>query len=215
MSVSRRHILVASASLTVFAVVGAMLLSGTYDLTRAAIEKSENEAKAKLIAQTLPAGGYDNDLVRDALPLPADPLLGARRAGQYYPARLAGQPVAVVLEASAPDGYSGEIKLLVGILADGRVSGVRVVSHRETPGLGDYIEIAKNRWIRQFDGKSLSKPPAGAWKVRKDGGQFDYVAGATITPRAVVKAVRKALEYYAAHRQDLLGAAGKETDHVR
>lgn len=215
MSELRRHILIAAASLTAFAVAGAMLLSGTYNLTRPAIEKSENESKARLIAQTLPARGYDNDLVRDAQALPADALLGTRRAGLYYPARLAGKPVAVVLEATAPDGYSGEIKLLVGILADGRISGVRVVGHRETPGLGDYIEIGKNPWIRQFDGKALGTPPVEAWKVRKDGGRFDYFAGATITPRAVIKAVRKALEYYAAHRETLLAAPAKETDHVQ
>jgi Na+-translocating ferredoxin:NAD+ oxidoreductase subunit G len=211
-SALRRHIIIASASLTAFAIAGAVLLSGTYGLTRPAIEKSENEAKARLIAQTLPTGGFDNDLVRAARPLASDPLLGNRRETLFYPATLSGAPVAIVLETSAPDGYSGEIKLLVGILADGRVAGVRVVSHRETPGLGDYVEIAKNPWIRQFEGKSLSAPDADAWK---DGGQFDYLAGATITPRAVVKAVRKALEYYAAHEDALLAGAGQETAHAQ
>ncbi len=215
MSELRRHILIASASLSVFAIAGAVLLSGTYGLTRPAIEKSENEAKAKLIAQTLPPGGFDNDLVRAARPLPVDPLLGNRHEGHYYPATKSGAPVAVVIEATAPDGYAGEIKLLVGILADGSVAGVRVVNHRETPGLGDYIEIAKNHWIRQFEGKALGTPAADAWKVRKDGGQFDYLAGATITPRAVVKAVRKALEYHARNKDTLLAGAGKETDHVQ
>jgi electron transport complex protein RnfG len=114
-------------------------------------------------------------------------------------------PVAVVLEATAPDGYSGQIKLLIGITAAGKLSGVRVVSHKETPGLGDYIELAKSKWILLFDGKSLTAPNDGGWKVKKDGGQFDYMAGATITPRAVIKAVHHALQY-ATVQHDLLFA---------
>jgi electron transport complex protein RnfG len=126
----------------------------------------------------------------------------------------------VVLEAAAADGYSGEIKLLVGILADGRLGGVRVIAHKETPGLGDYIDIARSEWIRQFDGKALDDPPADGWKVRKDGGRFDYMAGATITPRAIVRAVRRVLEYHADHRAALgldsaPTAANEETQHVR
>jgi electron transport complex protein RnfG len=115
-----------------------------------------------------------------------------------------GAPVAVALEAVAPDGYGGEIRMLVGIRADGHIVGVRVTSHHETPGLGDYIDIAKSNWINQFVGKSVDDPPAEAWRVRKDGGQFDYVAGATITPRAVIKAVHKALRYFEKHRDELL-----------
>jgi electron transport complex protein RnfG len=215
MTALQRQILFTAASLLAFSVVGAALLSGTFRLTRPAIEASEREAKLRLVAQTLPTGGFDNDPVGEARPLAADPLLGLKLAGQAYPARLRGVPAGVVLEAIAPDGYSGEIKLLVGILADGRLAGVRVTAHRETPGLGDNIEIAKSRWIRQFEGKSLEDPSAEDWKVKKDGGRFDYMAGATVTPRAVVKAVRKALEYYARHRSELLAAAPKEHHDVR
>ena len=106
----------------------------------------------------------------------------------------------MVLEAVAPDGYSGDIALLIGIDADGNVTGVRVTAHRETPGLGDYIDRAKSAWIDQFAGKSLTNPEPKHWKVTKDGGVFDARAGATITPRAVVKAVRSALDYFARHR---------------
>lgn len=193
-------------ALLVFAVVGAALLSGTYLLTRPTIEKSEQAEKLAFVAQTLPAGSFDNDLIRDARPLPADPLLGLKRPGQAYLARLRGETRAVVLEAVAPDGYSGEIRLLVGIQADGRLAGVRVTAHKETPGLGDYIELARSAWIRQFDGRGLDDPPAEQWRVKKDGGRFDYRAGATVTPRAVVKAVRRALEYFAAHRAELLAS---------
>ncbi len=204
MSEISRNIKLTALALLGFSVVGAVLLAGTFDLTRAPIEKSEREAKIKLIAQVLPTGSYDNDLVKSTRPLPANPLLGLKKPGEYYPATLAGKPTAVVLEAVAPDGYAGEIKLLVGILPDGRLSGVRVTAHSETPGLGDYIDVAKSPWIRQFAGKSLDAPKADDWRVKKDGGKFDSMAGATISPRAVVKAVKLALDYFARHRAELL-----------
>jgi electron transport complex protein RnfG len=199
-----REMLATSLALLVFSVVGAGLLSGTFNLTRPTIEITEQADKLALVTQTLPAGSHDNDLIRDARPLPADPLLGLKRPGLVYPASQSGQVNAVVLEAVAPDGYSGEIRLLIGIHADGRVAGVRVTTHKETPGLGDYIDVARSPWIKQFDGLGLGDPTPDQWKVRKDGGRFDSRAGATITPRAVVKAVRKALEYFAAHKTELL-----------
>jgi electron transport complex protein RnfG len=205
-----RDTLTTALSLLVFSVVGAAMLSGTFSLTRPKIEKSEEKEKLALVGQVLPPGSFDNDLIQDARPLPADPLLGLKRPGQDYPARRGGETSAVVLEAVAPDGYGGEISMLVGILADGRIAGVRVTQHHETPGLGDYIDIKKSDWIKQFDGKSLDNPRAEFWKVRKDGGQFDYMAGATITPRAVVKAVYKALLYFQQHKPELLAPARKE-----
>jgi len=123
-----------------------------------------------------------------------------------------GRPSAVILQAIAPDGYSGAIHLLVGIHADGRVAGVRVIGHRETPGLGDKIELAKSPWIRSFDGKSLTNPAADGWAVKKDRGEFDQFAGATITPRAVVGAVHRALQYFDAHKAELLAAEGATAD---
>lgn len=202
-----RETVTTGLALLVFSVVGAALLSGSYTLTRPTIEQSEQAEKLALVAQTLPAGSFDNDLIRDARPLAADPLLGLKRPGLFYPARQSGLATAVVLEAVAPDGYSGEIRLLVGIHADGRVAGVRVTAHKETPGLGDYIDLTRSAWIQQFDGRSLIEPMPDEWRVKKDGGRFDYLAGATVTPRAVVKAVRRSLEYFAAHRAQLLGPA--------
>ena len=199
-----RETLTTALNLLVFSVVGASLLSGAYTLTQGAIEAIQQKEKQALIAQTLPTGIFDNDMVRDAHPLPVDALLGNKRPALAYIAKKTGQPTAVVIEAAAPDGYAGEIRMLVGIHTDGRIAGVRVTSHRETPGLGDYIEIAKNKWINQFSNASLANTPAAQWKVRKDGGRFDYMAGATITPRAVVKATHKALQYFAAHRAELL-----------
>jgi len=193
-----------AVTLLVFSVVCAGLLAGAYITTRPNIQRSEQLEKIRLLSQVLPANGFDNDPIKDALPLAADPRLGLKRPGLAYIAAKAGLPVAVVLEAVAPDGYAGEIRLLIGIQADGRIAGVRVTGHKETPGLGDYIDIAKDDWISQFAGKGLDNPPPEAWKVRKDGGQFDYLAGATITPRAVVKAVHKALGYFKEQREALL-----------
>ena len=204
-----RETISTALTLLVFSVVGAGLLSGIFTLTRPAIEASEQAEKLALVAQALPPGSFDNDLVGDARPLPVDALLGLKRPGLAYVALKHGKATAVVLEAAAPDGYAGEIRLLVGIHADGRLAGVRVTAHRETPGLGDYIDIAKSKWITQFDGRSLADTPTEQWKVRKDGGRFYAMAGATITPRAMVKAIHKALQYFAAHREGLLQGAKK------
>ena len=130
-------------------------------------------------------------------------LLGNKQPTIANRARINNEPAAVIIEAIAHDGYSGDIKLLIAIKADGSISGVRVLAHKETPGLGDYIEIARDAWIKQFDNQSLASKTATQWQVKKDGGTFDYMAGATITPRAVVKAVHKALQYYAENKNML------------
>lgn len=177
------------------------LMAGTYWLTAEAVHKNEEDARTRLIAQTLPAGSYDNNLLADSIALTLDQSrrLGNDEATTVYQAKQGGKTVAAVLEAIAPDGYAGKIKLLIAVGSDGRALGVRVVSHKETPGLGDYIDAAKSDWILQFDGKSLSTPLAERWKVKKDGGEFDSNAGATITPRAVVKAVKNTLEFVQAN----------------
>ena len=211
MTPALRETLSTALTLLVFSVVGAGLLSGAYLITRPTIELSEQTAKLALVAQTLPAGSFDNDLIGEAKPLAANPQLGLKRPGMAYIARKQGVVTAVVLEAIAPDGYAGEIRLLVGIQVDGRIVGVRVTGHKETPGLGDYIELARNPWINQFDGKFLGQPAEADWKVRKDGGAFDYLAGATITPRAVIKAVKQALQYFQQHKAELLAAQPETT----
>ena len=190
-------------NLLLFAVVSTALLAWTYDLTHETIARSIENEKMKLIAQIAPPATYDNDIMKDVAYLAADKLLGNTETTAVYRGRLNNQPSIAVLQAIAPDGYGGRINLILAIHHDGRISGVRVVSHRETPGLGDYIEVARNNWITGFNGASLENRKSGEWKVRKDGGTFDYRAGATITPRAIVKAVHKALQYYAQHRDEL------------
>lgn len=206
-----RATLLAAINLLVFTIAGTAMLAFTFSQTRAPIAKSEEQEKLKLISQLLPPDLFDNNVVRDTLTLKADALLGTSDDSQAYRARLHGQPSAVVLEAIAPDGYSGKISLLVAIKASGEIAGVRVASHRETPGLGDYIELGKSNWIKNFDGASQARYKDPDWKVKKDGGQFDYMAGATITPRAVVKAVHKTLQYFEANRDKLFAPAANET----
>jgi len=202
------------AILLVFALVGTAALAWTFGLAHPAIEKSEQAEKLKLLNQVMPVELYDNDLVASQKSLPPDDLLGTRQASEIWIARKGNQAVGVVLEAIAPDGYSGDIGLLIGMTSTGDVLGVRVTSHHETPGLGDYIDIAKSPWIKEFDHRSLTQPATKLWKVKKDDGAFDSVAGATITPRAVVKAVRSALEYFAKHQDELLGVqSASRTEH--
>ena len=201
---ARRNAFRTGSILLIFAFIATAILVATFDTTRSAIAHNEQQAKRALIDQVLPAASYDNDLLSTVRQLAANDMLGTRTPSHAWIARRQGQAVGLVLEAIAPDGYSGEIALLIGISAEGSVTGVRVTAHRETPGLGDYIDSAKSPWITQFNAKSLTNPLESAWKVRQDGGAFDARTGATITPRAVVKAVKSALLYFVGHRTELL-----------
>lgn len=207
-----RSTLQTAINLVFFAAIGTAVLSSTFFMTHEKIVKSEEAEKLKLITQIVPPALFDNDIIQDTLSIAADPLLGNEGSTLAYRARLKGEPSAVVLEAIAPDGYSGKIALILAVRANGELAGVRVVAHKETPGLGDYIELPKSPWIKGFDGKSREGYNDADWKVKKDGGQFDYMAGATITPRAVVKATHKALQYFAANRDKLFARAPQEGD---
>ena len=192
-----------AGTLFLFAVVFTALMAGTYQLTRKKVLFNEEKAKAALIAQVLPAKSFDNNLLKGAKLLSAEDgkAMGNDGDSKDYLAKKAGKTEAAVFEATAPDGYAGKIKLLVGVAKDGQVLGVRVVAHKETPGLGDYIDVAKSSWIEQFKGRELTPQNADFWKVKKDGGGFDYMAGATISPRSVTAAVKRVLEYVAKQPQ--------------
>ena len=198
-----KHALKTALVMIVFAFVGTLILAYTASITKAPIEKSEAQAKLDLFRDIVPDHMHDNDLLKDTITIPADASLGVSEPQQIHRARLAGKPSALILEAIAPDGYSGNIKLLIGVKADGSLAGVRVSLHKETPGLGDYIDIKHGNWVKGFDGQSLVTKTETDWQVKKDGGKFDYMAGATISPRAVVKAVHKALQYVAANKEML------------
>lgn len=196
-----------SLILGAFALVTASVLTLTHKGTRDKIADSERAAAQKALFEVVPENRHNNDLLNNARAIPAQywDELGLKQGGDFYIAKQDGVTQAVILPAVAPDGYSGDIKLLVGINTDGTVSGVRVLSHAETPGLGDKLELAKSSWILSFDGKSLENPQPEDWKVQKDGGVFDQFTGATITPRAVVKQVKEALVLFEEHRSVLLG----------
>lgn len=207
-----KHATQTGAILAMFAIVGTAFLVATHFATKDIISESEKQAKLELIRQIVPQNTFDNDIIKDAAVLPAAPEIGNREPTTVYRATREGAPVAAALEASAPDGYSGRIKFIIAIKASGEISGVRVIDHHETPGLGDYIEIAKDKWITIFDGKSLSNTPDMAWKVKKDGGKFEHNAGATVTPRALIKAVHKTLEYFR-ENQDKIFALPANSPH--
>lgn len=202
-----------AAILFVFVVLFTGLLSGAYLWTKPTIEASAAEEKMKLVDEVLPRAEYDNALLNDTLTLPPTPQLGLDEPSTLYRARMGGKPVALVFEAVAPDGYAGKIRLLIALRADGTVAGVRVTQHKETPGLGDYIEVRKDKnkarpWITQFADMSLAQVADSEWKLKKDGGRIDYYAGATVTPRAVSKAVLKAVKWATAHRDQIFAETG-------
>jgi electron transport complex protein RnfG len=188
-----------------FAMVAAALLVMGDIATRDAIEQRRAEDLLASLSQVIPADLHDNDLLADSITLDtADGGLTVYRA-------LRGLDVAGVAFETVGRGYAGPIRVLLGVDADGRVLGARVLSHAETPGLGDKIEVARDDWILSFDGKSLGEPPRERWAVRKDGGDFDQFSGATITPRAVVSAVKSGLELFAARRDALTASAVQQT----
>ncbi len=204
-----------AAILFVFVIFFTGLLSGAYLWTKPSIEASAAEEKMKLVDELLPRSEYDNTLLNDTLALPPTPELGLREPSTAYQARKAGRPVAVIFEAIAPDGYAGKVRLILAVRADGRVAGVRVTQHKETPGLGDYIEIKKDKnkvrpWITQFVDMSPASAGERDWKVKKDGGRIDYHAGATVTPRAVAKAVFKAVKWAEANHDRLFSTGASQ-----
>ncbi len=194
--------LIGAFILGLFAVVGTGLVALTYDSTAERIAENERQSLLRNLHQIISPDSHNNDLYSDIIQV-SDPLLGSEQPVNVYRARLDKQPVAAVIASTAPDGYSGTIKLLVGIHYDGTLAGVRIISHKETPGLGDAIEADRSDWILGFNGRSLVNPDEKHWKVKKDGGVFDQFSGATITPRAVVQAVYHTLRYYQTHREAL------------
>ena len=201
-----KHTVKTVVIMATFTLVGTLGLAFIHEQSKGKIEVNEAIEKMKSFAQVLPANVYDNKLLEDFVTVPAGGELNNRDATKIYVARLAGIATAVILETTTHDGYSGDIKLLMAVRNDGSISGVRVIAHKETPGLGDYIDILHGDWIKSFDHLSLTTRPSAQWKVKKDGGQFDYMAGATITPRAVVNITQAALHYVEANKAQLFAA---------
>ena len=199
-----RSILRNSVILGLFAVATVGMIAVTQQGTAERISEAQRRVQLSALNEIVPHDQHDNDLLTDSFTVQDRQYLSLSAPAEAYRARQGDRVSAVILPVVAPDGYSGRIDLLVGIRADGSIAGVRSVSHRETPGLGDKIDAGKSQWILSFNGKSLSMPIPDQWAVKKDGGQFDQFTGATITPRAVVKAVYQALTYFDQHRAVLL-----------
>lgn len=199
-SISKNSLLLAA-----FALATAGTLALTNLGTKGRIAEAERAAQQRALFEIIPVENHDNDLLQDTIPVPAEAWaqLGSDSTSKIYRARQQGEIKALIIPATARDGYSGDISMIVGVNADQTIAGVRVLLHKETPGLGDKIELKKHQWILSFNGKSLTVPVAEEWKVKKDGGEFDQFAGATITPRAVVGQVKRVLEFVSANHQTL------------
>jgi Na+-translocating ferredoxin:NAD+ oxidoreductase subunit G len=193
-----RNILVSGVLLALFGVVGSGLVAFVFQNTTDRIAANVEAATLAKLHAILKDEAYDNDILADSILL-SHGLLGGNNL-RVYRARRRSEPLAAVFTVIAPGGYSGAIHLLVGVNVHGEIDGVRVVQHRETPGLGDDIEVERSDWILSFDHRSVGDPPLARWAVRRDGGVFDQFTGATITARAVVTAVRDTLLYFEAHR---------------
>ncbi|MBN2647260.1 MAG: electron transport complex subunit RsxG [Thiotrichales bacterium] len=186
-----------AGKLSLFVLICIVLLLLVRHLTDARIQMAEQQTLLDRFNEVLPAQLYDNNPLQDTRLLKEPELLrklGAQQPVTFYRVRQGLKPIGTLFQVVAPNGYSGKIHLLIAVFADGQIAGVRVLKHAETPGLGDKIERAKDDWILSFDGRILTDGNANDWAVKKDGGDFDQFTGATITPRAVVGAIKRALE---------------------
>jgi len=208
-----RNMLRSAFLLALVAVIGTTLLAGIHALTRDRIAAQERRVVLEQLNQVLPGSEYDNALHEDVIEIRDYSYFKHDEPFLVYRARKQGRPVAVVLNLVTADGYNGDIRLLVAIRVNGLIAGVRVIAHRETPGLGDPVERARSDWVLGFDGRSLTDPGQKDWAVRRDGGIFDQFTGATITPRAVVEAVQAALEFFAAQQDSIFAPVQAETSH--
>lgn len=202
-----------SLILTAFALVTAGALALTSLGTQERIAAAERAAQQRALFDIIPRSQHDNDLLADTLPVPpaAWTQLGLTASAPIHLAKRQGETIALIIPAVAHDGYSGDISMIVGVNRDGTIAGVSVLLHKETPGLGDKIDLKKHSWIIGFNGKSLQAPVIEEWKVKKDGGAFDQFAGATITPRAVVGQIKRVLEFVASHQQELFNITPAST----
>ncbi|MDN3609428.1 electron transport complex subunit RsxG [Vibrio ostreicida] len=189
--------------LALFACASTGVVALTQYLTKDQIQRQEQAQLLSVLNQVIPKDMHNNNLYQSCT-LVSDPALGTDMPVPVYMASLDGQPTAMAIESVAPDGYSGAIKIIVGIKQDGTILGSRVLNHQETPGLGDKIDLRITDWILSFSGKTVTPDNLSSWKVRKDGGQFDQFTGATITPRAVVKAVRNTVQFVNKERTQIL-----------
>lgn len=176
------------ALLGLVALLCTAISSGIFFLTKGKIDDAMAAQQRELLLQVIPQNYFDNNPA-ETVAIPQDERLQGIQ--KIYLAKKNGQISAYAYETTAPDGYSGNIRLLVGLTPQGEVLGVRVIEHHETPGLGDKIELRISDWILSFNNQPINNDNLSEWAVKKDGGKFDQFSGATITPRAIVNQVKR------------------------
>ncbi len=196
------------------AVIGAIctaLVAFTYQSTAQRIEDNEKAWLERSLQPALSGLFYDSGVTESKIILPPPHDLPGSDAAIVYRVYAESEPVAALFVISARDGYAGPIRILVGIDTTGEVTGVHVLEHRETPGLGDRVESGKSDWVQQFNGRSLLEPEPPGWRIKSDGGQFDQLTGASVTPRAIIKAVKETLLYFDLHTDEIFANPPSET----
>jgi len=207
----KRHCrqLIAAGLLGSFAMLGTTLVAVTYDLTFQRIEENQRQALMRQLDRLIPKHSIDNDLLSDVITISAPETLNAQTT-KVYRARSDSQPIAAIFSPVVARGYAGPIQLSIAVRHDGTLAGVRVLQHKETPGLGDKVDEERSDWVYSFNNRALGNPGPEGWRVRREGGVFDQFAGATITPRGVINAVYATLKYYDANRDSLFLASSEE-----
>jgi Na+-translocating ferredoxin:NAD+ oxidoreductase subunit G len=214
-SVDKKSILHVGVLLAISALIGTGVMAITYNHAKDYIEENNRQVLIRSLSSVLVEGDYNNNIIEDKIIVTSQQYLGSKKPLTIYRARHDNQPVAAVLTTVAPNGYNGPIKLIIGIQYSGEIIGVRVVKHRETPGLGDGIEAERSDWVFSFNQRSLDNTGKKQWQVKKDGGVIDQLTGATITPRAIVKAVHLGLRYYRENRDTIFRHAEKRFDELK
>jgi len=199
-------------TLALIGAICAAMVATTHVLTRDRIAANEQAWLEKSLEPALGDVVFDGGVSDATLVMhPPHELPGADDA-LIYRVYAGAQPVAALFAVTARDGFAGSIRILLGVEYDGTVTGLRILQHRETPGLGDRIESSRSDWVFQFDARSLGDPDVDGWTIKRDGGQFDQISGASVTPRAVITAVRETLVYFEAHRDDIFSAPATRDD---
>lgn len=198
-------------TLAMIAGICTALVAATWQLTTERIAANQQAWLEQSLAPALSGLFYDSGVTESVMTIPAPHDLPGNRDAIVYRVYAEGEPVAALFVVNARNGYAGPIRLLIGVDTAGTVSGVLVLEHRETPGLGDRIEPGKSDWLLQFNGHSLTDPEPPGWAIKRDGGEFDQLTGASVTPRAIIKAIRTTLQYFDAHAEEIFAAPADDT----
>ena len=204
---SEKSVLKSGMTLAAIAAICTAMVAATYQVTEDRIAANEQAWLEQSLEPALSGVFFEGSVTESMLVIPAPHELPGPDDAIIYRVFSEGEPVAALFAVTARDGYAGPIRILLGVQYDGTVTGVRILEHRETPGLGDKIVSTRSDWVFQFDGRSLTDPEPANWTLKVDGGEFDQLTGASVTPRAIVKAMRDTLLYFEAHRDSVFAAA--------